>query len=193
MPDATELLSLANLKVYLQITSAGSDAILTDIKDFVEDWAKGYVGRDLLVTSYTRYRDGDGTAILHLDHYPITAITSIHSDPTRGYDSSTEIVAANIITNDTEGWAAGIVELYEASFLRGKKNIKVVYSAGYSTVPQDIQFAIAEMCAKVYMVQDKRLFGQISQQIGDRNIALDVEMMPKRAMDTLNRYRRIIV
>lgn len=191
MADATELLSLANLKVYLKITSVGKDDILTDIKDFVEDWAKKYCGRDFLITTYTRYRDGDGTDKLNVDQFPITAITSIHSDASRGFDSSTEIVAANIIKNDSESWDAGLIELFEASFVRGKKNIKIIYEAGYSTVPQDLQFAIAETCAKVFMVQDKRLFGQISQQVGSRIVTLDIEEVPKRALSTFKRYRHI--
>lgn len=191
MADATELLSLANLKVYLQITSSDKDAILTDIKDFVEDFCKKYTGKDFLVTSYTIYRDGDNTRTLNVEQYPITAITSIHKDANRSFGSDTLIPTASIITNDSESWASGIIELYDDTFTRGIKNIKVILSAGYSTIPQDLQFAVAEICARVYTMQDKRLFGQITQTVGQRTLSLDMEALPKRAKATLDRYRSI--
>ncbi len=72
MPDATELVSLTNLKAYLGISSTGKDAILQAIKDGVEAAAATYCDRAFLIPSggYTEYYDGDGSQQLILNQRP---------------------------------------------------------------------------------------------------------------------------
>ena len=41
----SEIISLADLKTYLKITTTDKDAILQDIKDFVESWIEKEVDR----------------------------------------------------------------------------------------------------------------------------------------------------
>ena len=193
MPDATELLSLANLKSYLQITGSTQDTILTSIKDAVESWVKQYVDRDLIVTSYTEYHDGDGSGSLKLRNYPITTITSIYADPARLFAAATLIPSTDIITSVTQNDNIGLVELYSYRFLTGVKSIKVAYSAGYSTIPDRLAHAVKLLCAREFMIQDKRMSGLVTQQVGDKQITLEFEAIPKNALSILDKYRRIDV
>lgn len=190
MPDASELVSLANLKVFLAITGSGKDTILQAIKDAVEPWVKRYCDRDFLVTSYVEYYDGNDAGRLRLRQRPITAITSIYADPARLWSSNTLIPASDIII-DSPNDVEGIVELYVYRFLMGRKAIKVTYTAGYSTIPGDLQHAVKLICAKQFKVIDKGLIGQTTQTIGDLTITFDQAAIPKDAMDILQRFKGV--
>jgi len=191
MADATELVSLANLKAWIRNTTADKDAILQSIKDGVEEWVKNYCQRDFIIATFTEYYDGDGTTELLVRNNPITWITSIHDDGARDFGDASLISSDNIISNDAEGWAAGIVELFLDSFSRGTKNIKIIYLAGYATVPADLQMAVKKICAKIYFEQDKGLAGRVSQTVGDKVIELSLDTIPKDAKLILDSYRRI--
>lgn len=191
MPDATVLVSLADLKTFIKATTSGSDGIIQSIKDGVEAAVKSYVGRDLIVTSYTEYHDGDGGSRLVLAQRPITAVTSVYADPARLFEAHTLIPASDIITGDARAWAAGIIELYQYRFLHSRKGTKVVYSAGYSTIPADLALAVKLICAKVWKIQDKSMAGQLSQTVGDQTITFSLEDWPKDAVATLKKYRRL--
>ena len=193
MPDATELCSSADLKAYLQITGSTKDSILASIKASVEAFVKQYTGRPLLVASYTEYYDGDGGSVLRVANRPITAITSIYSDPSRLYAASSLIPSTDYATDDAQDWNAGLITLKDYTFLSGRKATKITYSAGYSTIPADLAHAVKLICAKEYTVHDKRLSGTISQQVGDMTLTMDVEAFPKNALAILDRYRRLSV
>ncbi|HYF53119.1 MAG TPA: hypothetical protein VEA41_02545 [Salinarimonas sp.] len=192
MPDATTLVSVTDLKAYLQETSSTNDTIITAIRDAVDKIIPKYVGRDILATTYTEYHDGDGSR-LHVKHYPIISVTSIEDDTTRVFagGASTVISSSYYISNDQNSWDAGIVELFNWAFQRGRKNVKIVYVAGWSTIPADLAHAAKLICAKEYKIQSKLLLGEISQSVGDRTVTLDMETFPKQAVQILERYRRI--
>lgn len=188
MPDATELLSLADLKSYLQITSDSYDTILASLKASVEQWVKTYCRDPFLVVERTEYHDGNGKADLRLRHYPITALTSVHVDASRAFGASTAVTSDVIAStlNDAEG----VIELYGKVFTVGQKNVKVVYKAGLATIPADLAHAVKILCAREFLLQDKKLTGQVSQSVGDKTISLNLEEIPRNAWDILNRYQR---
>ncbi len=191
MPDATELVSAAELKRYLMITSSSYDTILQEIKDGVEDWVKQYLDRDLLVSSYTEYYDGDGSGSLRVRNYPITAITSIYADPARLFAAGSLIPSSDVISGVTQNDNVGLIELYSYKFLKGVKGIKITYSAGYATIPERLQHAVKLICAREFLIQDKRMSGMVTQQVGDKTIALELDAIPKNALSILERFRRI--
>ena len=190
MPDATELSATADIKTMLGITTSGQDSLLAIIKSNVETWAKNYCGRDFLVTSYTEYYDGDHTNVLRTNQRPIVSVTTIHSDPARVFGDATLIPASDII-GDAVSYRLGYVELLTYRFLAGLKSTKIVYSAGYSTVPTDLSMAVKLIVCKQFKVIDKKMFAERSQQVGDLTINLSPDEFPKDAMQILHSYRRI--
>lgn len=190
MPDATELCAAADLQSMLGLST--TPALLTLIKNSVEAWAKTYCGRDFLVpsTPYTEYHDGDGSAILRVRQRPIISITSIYVDPGRLFSSASLIPATDII-DDSEAKNNGYVELFTYRFLEGRKSVKITYSGGYATIPADLSGAVRKIIAQQYKVADKKLYAEITQEVGDKRITLNPDAYPKDAMTVLDRYRRI--
>jgi len=190
MPDATELAARADIKTMLGLTDTTQDALLDIIKSGVEAWVKNFTGRDLLVTSYTEYHDGDGSNVVRLDQRPITAITSIYADPSRLFEAATLIPSTDIIS-DTKGQRLGFVELLTYKFTKGLKSTRVIYSAGYSTVPTDLSMAVKQIVCKQFKVISKKMFAEVSQQAGDMTVTLSVDAWPKDAMEVIRSYRRM--
>ena len=193
MPDATELCSVSDLKAYLQISGATSDSILAAIKASVEAFVKSYCGRDFLAADYTEYYDGDDGIVLRVDQRPIISIASIYSDPARLWAAGTLIPASDYNALDLRDMNAGLITLSGYRFIRGRKATKITYHAGYSTIPADLAHAVKLISAKEYKIQDKRLTGTLSQQVGDMTITMEVEAIPKNALEILNRYRRMSI
>lgn len=192
MPDASELVSTADLKAYLQITGSSFDSILASIKASTEQWVKTYCRDPFLVASRTEYHDGNGTAVLRVRHYPITALTSVNIDAGRTFAAATAVASSNLITSDLNN-AQGVVELFDRIFSTGQKNIKVVYSAGHATIPADLAHAVKIIVAREWLLQNKQLTGQTSQNLGDKTVSLNLEEIPRNAWDILNSYKRPLV
>lgn len=190
MPDATELTTTANLKTLLGISSTSQDSLLALIKASVEQFAKTYTGRDLLVTAYTEYYDGDDGAILRVNQHPIVSVTSIHTDPARDFEAAS-LVPSDDIIGDARSYALGFIELLTYRFLRGMKSVKVVYSAGYATVPADLSQAVMLIVAKQFKVAEKKMFAEGSYQVGNMTVTLSPDAFPKDAMKVLDSYRRV--
>lgn len=191
MPDATELVSTADLKSYLQITTADYDAILASIKASVEAWVKTYCRDPFLVATRTEYYDGNGTASLRVRHYPITEVTEVNIDADRTFAAATDYV--DDVIDSTENDSQGVIELFNRTFGAGQKNIKVVYKAGHSVVPAELAHAVKIICAREFLVQNKQLTGQTAQSVGDKTVTLNLEEIPRNAWDILQRYQRQLV
>lgn len=198
MPSATELVSVADLKAFLAITSTSMDTKLTALKADIEAMVKTYCGRDLLVpsTDYTEYYDGDGSLQLIVNQRPVISVASIYIDPSCLFESGTLVPNLNSgspaeLISSARKLNSGIIELFSYAFLRGRRSVKITYSAGYATVPSDLQRAVKLIAAKAWKMQDLQMTGQISQQVGDKTVTYEPDSWPKEAAEILHRYRRI--
>lgn len=186
----SDIISLAELKTYLQQNTTDFDTILGLIRTAADAFVRRFCDREFTQETYTQYYDGNGKDSLLLRHYPIISITSIHLDPDRVFGADTQISASDIILSD-ENKELGYVELLGGEvFSAGKKNVKIVYVAGYATVPGDLKLATLGVGAREFMLQDKALNGQTNQNVGDRSINLSPEDLPRNVWMVLEAYKR---
>jgi hypothetical protein len=140
----------------------------------------------LVSTSLTEYYDGDGTNLIHLRAWPITAVTSIHVDDSTPRDWATEDLIDTdyylIYEND------GKVVLDGYYFTQGNYNVKVIYTAGYATVPYDLQQAVEDLVIFWYQRQKEKRVGVRSFSVGDKSTSFETDI-PKAVMSTFMRYR----
>jgi uncharacterized phiE125 gp8 family phage protein len=188
------LVTLAQARLALKVPAATVDAVqdaaLEDMINRASAFANKWTGRWLLLKSYTEYYDGDGGNSLMLKNYPVDTLTSVHDDPLRVFGASTLIAASDYILDA----AGGIIRLWNnaVTFLQGRANIKVVYTAGYplASVPYDIQEAVLMIVQHQYkrVYQDQRI-GLASETIGDHTMQYTDDAIPKKAKEVLERYR----
>ncbi len=195
-----EIISLDELKAYLQQTTTDFDPILKVLRSAADATVRRYCDRDFTIETYTHYFDGNGKDSLLLRQYPLISITSIHIDPEREFGDDTEVDEDSIILTE-DNQELGYVQLLDDVFAEGKKNVKVVYRAGFATAPADVTAGLAPMpgdlklaalsiAAREFLLQDKQLQGQTSQNVGDRSVSLGLEDLPRNVWMVLEGYKR---
>lgn len=154
--------SLAEVKAFLKIATAN-----TDLDTTLEGWIdktslsiEKYLGNKVTVQSITsEYHDGNGTVRLYPKYFPVTQLS------TETTPSDAQKLAALQYRNNPDASFADLmddldhifmdvdwdyIELYDATFPVGMRNIKLSYKAGYSPIPGDIWQVAVEMVAWWY-------------------------------------------
>ena len=75
----------------------------------------------------------------------------------------------------------------------GENNIFVKFTAGYSTIPDRLKLGVKIACKGIYQKRKEELFGIQQYQIGDINVTIEKEDLPKEALDIINKFRRVLV
>jgi len=136
------LVSLADIKAYLGITSGEYDSFLTQQEAFISEVVESYCGRKFSQATYVQtFYDTDYSDIqkeLKMFHYPLISMTSVTEDA---------------ITLDTTEYrvhkATGTVVKPEY-FFTGTEITEFTYSAGYSTTPLIIKNVILALIQEKY-------------------------------------------
>lgn len=147
-----------------------------------------YTNRLLKARDLTEYYSGNGKNVLFVNNYPINSITSLYDDTDRNYGSETEITSDyyEILPENDKC----MVVYVDSNFNEGFNNIKIIYNAGYVTIPSDLQQACLEIIAYMYKNSEEGRMGLSSRNIGEGSIAIDVVDMPRFSSKILNQYRR---
>lgn len=133
------LLTLQEYKDYSKITTTEYDNQLTGIALDAEARIESYLNRSVLATNYTDYYDGTDSNYLVLDSYPINSVSSI-SEYSDGVYSEINLSEYNLTILKHK------IYLDDYTFVDGVGNYKVVFNAGWNTVPQEIK----RVCKKLF-------------------------------------------
>lgn len=139
------LITLDDVKEELDIEGSDYDLILEVLINAVVSSFEMLCGYALEIKEETEYYSMDvNCSKIFLDRIPVTAIDSIYDDPDWDYDS-TSLISSDDYTYDSE---AGIV-YYNGFFYEGKNNVKITYTAGFttSTFPEIIKQVIMRQIA----------------------------------------------
>ena len=119
------------------------------------------------VVEITEIKSGNGGPYLFTNVYPIISIREINDDIDRdwGIDSTCDI---DTYTFDAE---SGVI-ISDTFFMKGNQNIKIIYTAGYSstTIPKDLIQATLEIASLLY--KNKDWIGLSSKSFSDGSVAL---------------------
>lgn len=116
----------------------------------------------------TEYHDGDGiTGFIFTNEFPVTAITSVHDDNVYPHTYASGYLVS---TDDYVWYDDGRIELVTGCFNKGLKNIKLIYTAGYSKVPADLEFLATKWSALVYKEKDRLGWSSISAADGSMTV-----------------------
>lgn len=144
------LTSLDFVKDFGNITTSAYDNYLTNRIKTASAAISSWCNRTFPLTNYTDYIDGPGSTTLLLPHTPVSAITSITINAQS--DQPTVISGENVIVNSDTGIVsikptATQIGWFSYDYFSAQQGIKVIYAAGYDTIPLDVQ----EACAQVVM------------------------------------------
>jgi len=181
------LTTKAKVKEYLDITADTYDDLLDNlcnqITDFIE---KMCGGRRFYTTEYTQevYDGDDFNRTLRLNNYPVTSWGKIeYNAGTTTNPNWTEFNESDYEKYDDMGY------LWFDRLEPGKRNIRVSYTAGYSTIPYDLELLATKLVARIF---EKRLSEQKSNESSpDMTINWDKFLQTEDERILLN-YTRLI-
>lgn len=145
--EAVGLFSLSDARSYdkgqLAHTETYSDATIIAQEAAIREKFERAIGVSFLPTTPTEYYDGDGSDTLYLAHHnpwseqTPRAVTLISITVIAADDTETAFTAAELA--DVVKYPHKLVRR-SGVFTEGNRNIKVVYTHGYTTVPVDIKY-----------------------------------------------------
>lgn len=197
MPGPNALATLADVKLYLRIAVAdvSEDAFLDRLIDMSTGQIEKYTRRKLKErVGLTEFYDGTGTSHLILREFPITGLTSVNIDPLQTFGTATEIdVTQFIVRSDKEGRISisPIGSTTSARFPGGVKNVKVVYNAGFATIPDELALAAIKLVAVHFAKAREGADGVAAESLGGRAVTW-IDGLPADIVDMLREFRRSV-
>lgn len=195
-PNSNWLVSNNEMNLYLQregsLETSLSGFVNSTIQ-LISDKFEEYVGRTLIAQNFIGYYDGTGCNKLFTENYPINNIISLQyrNSPIDSWtDFYTGSATANILTYSNH------IQLYSNYFPFGKKNIKIVYNAGYTSTPGDIKQCAIEAVKQHYdnsNFKSNRLGLKSSNGGGDASTSQTYEDIWDKHKIVLDSYRSIFI
>jgi len=159
------------------------DPILTRLITAVSVWIENYLDRTILTASYTAYLDGKGGELLALKNYPVTAVSTVEID---GAVIPSAVGLPTAMGYDFTDYS---IVLRGYRFTRGAKNIKVAYTAGFASVPGEIEQACIDLVS--YWYRGRGWIGEQSKILGTQNVTYQVKDMPAQVKSVLDSLKRV--
>jgi len=140
-----DLITVARAAMVPALTGIDA-AYLAVLVSAASNMAIKYCKREFLTATFTDEEyDGDGTTVLTLRQFPITALTNVKTVEDDGTTSTCLGAEFRINRELGEIKPAPDCDCDYCYFPRGYQNIKVTYVAGAATVPEDVQEAVAQI------------------------------------------------
>lgn len=170
-PTGTWLTTLANVKESLGYDSPANtnyDDLLTNLIARASVLIESRLGRSVVQASYTEYADADGSEYLDLRQGPVISVSGLAyaTHATAGITTTSVDAGTYIVYGDEDDWRLpGYLRSNGGCFNKGRKNYEVKYSAGWATVPYDIE----QLCIDVvtWLFNQRKDAGNDSRSVGD--------------------------
>jgi len=183
------LTDLATVKTDHGITGSDNDAQLTRIIAGVSKAMQNWMGRAIVDTSYTdEIHSGNGWQdTLALNHRPVTSTDSfvVKLDDVE--------VSNTLYTKDDD---AGLLYLISGQWTRGSRNYKVSYSAGYTSVPDDLVMAATIQCRHEFNQSQPSATNRVgihsnADATGGSTVYVPGGFLPE-VLEIMRPYRRVV-
>lgn len=185
-----DLTTLANVQAFLGNTVAGDVAEINLLITAASQYVATYCSRIFQSQSYTENYNGTDSDRLVLRNWPIQSIQSLSVD-TVPIPAAANAAAAGYMFDQKVIYLTG--SQYSDNnvfrFTRGWQNVTVTYSAGYSTIPEDLAQAATEMVADKF--KRRQNIGVAARQIAGETISYTQADVPPSALSVIKAYRKL--
>lgn len=172
----SDLTTVDKVKQYLRINHQQDDLLIKRIITSSSDFIKTYTLRDILASNKVDKFTGFGNNFYLLKNYPINSIISITIDN-------------NILNSNSYDFDDCEVYLKGYNFSRNRLSNIIVYNAGYTECPYDLEQSVIELCGFKYkQMEHLDLKNKI---IAQETVGFIVEEIPKFIKVVLDRYKRV--
>ncbi len=186
MAASTTLATRTGLKLYLGIDASDTsrDDLLDALLAYASERIESHCARAFASAGVTEYLDGPGTTRLVLARRPVTVLTGVYEDSDREFGEDTAVPDDELALYPE----TGVVERIGAVFPRGTRNVKAVYTGGYSTVPDDVALACVKLAAAWYAHARTGADGLRRETLGDYSADYSCSALPADVEGALRPY-----
>ena len=201
-----DLITLQQYKDFAGLTGVTMDARINVIVDSVSKLVKNYCCTSFIdeyssaKTEYFDIKDNVTTRVM-LDEGPVNTVTSVQERDSQA-DSYVTLITEN---SDNSGKYEYIVdtmtdsivrtdENVDKAFPKGRKAVKVVYTAGYSSCPEDLKLALFDL-VKYYLKDERKERMTIAGATVQNSVSTSIKNNAgfpdhiKRVLDMYKTYR----
>lgn len=180
------LVALSEVEAWLQLSSGNSDeALLTRLINAASAFVETWCSRTFTATAYVEPRNGNGQTRVTPNSGPLIAVSSVLID-------GTSIPATSVGATTNGFFVVGkSIYLRGYAFNRGEMNVVLSYTAGFATIPADVQQAVIELVAMRYRERDR--IGMSSVNAGGETTSYVIKDMPPSVATLLTQYRVVVV
>ena len=196
-PPASDLTTLANVKAWLNIPTDTSDDMLQRLLSAASVFAQTWMNRNIPLAQYTERYSGTGSDTLALANYPVQSVEAVTirdwtvqplpDGSQSGYVYDDRFLYLIGLPGPASGPFVGAPNIFPKFPPRA---IGVTYTAGYETIPLDIEQAVLELIALKWA--DRSHFGQASKSVGGEVVSYITADMPKGVATLLGNYKKVI-
>ncbi len=174
------------VETYARITTGSENTLLDLLISKASEIINSFCGRKLESTEYEELYQGNGGYELMLDHFPLISVTALSLNIDKENKTYSDVQdAVNLLLKKK----VGIIELYNNVFSLNKLwNIYIKYTAGYTTIPEDIKLICLDMVAKKYFDSKQNRFGMESRQVMGQSITYNFKDISDENKNILKKY-----
>jgi hypothetical protein len=189
------LLALAEVKTFLDIDNTDFDDQISRLIDVVSWFFNNETKRELKNREQTEYYDGDGSQTLYTKNWPITDSASelslyINASVPRSFTSSEQVDSDYIMVDGDNGR----IDIWNDTFTKGRRTVKLVYNAGYSTIPDDLHRAALETLGSLWKKEQSQVWNMNNISIEGASVSLQMDkIMSAWARHVIHMYERKVL
>lgn len=162
---AGDLVTAADLKLWLGSLGSADDAILEELARTASDDFKRACAQSIAADDYTEAIDGAGRREVYLSEAPLVSIASI-------VDDGTAIAASEYVFYSRPPR----IRLKAGRFSTVPQGVLVAYRAGYETIPADVKAACSAL--GVFLFHRRRNLGKSSETVAGMSLSIDNALPP---------------
>ncbi len=171
----TTLATLAEVKQRVDVKGSAHDDLLNALRSQVSVEIENVLGRLLGSQAHTEYYDGHGYQRLYLHNGPLISVTNVqfaaYSGTTTRIETLTLVEQAEYLIGGLQGelnLGVGWIELIGGAFLRGVRNYKIIYVAGFAVIPDDLVSYALDWIVAAY--KGRETTGLQSRVVGENSV-----------------------
>lgn len=159
MLEAYWLTDKNKFKRFYDLKKSTNDALIEELIDSASELIESHCGGKRFANrEYDKKFNGTGTRFLVLNEYPITKLTTV-------YSSDSEITDCEIDDSEVQ-----IRRGEHLTFSAKTRNIRVIWEAGYATIPTDLTLACNMIVGYFFRKHEEHSVGVSSKSASGGNI-----------------------
>lgn len=187
--NSNAMTTLATAKTYLKIPTleVGQDTMIELFINSASDDIERYCQRQFKSQSYTEYHHGRNQNILLFHQYPVVSVSELRIDFQSDFTSSDSLIAATDyrIGDDNNT----LVLVNGQVFSKGVNNVRVIYTAGFATIPSSLENACLWIVSYYNRMREGQNIGRTSKSKEGESAGY-LQQWPPHVKNAIDQFRR---